>query len=460
MALTPKDIAQYFIHLNETLKGEEPSDLTNLKLQKLVYLAQGFNLGLHGKPLFNEEIEAWDYGPVVPSLYNEFKKYGANLIPAENIDLSIYDGQTKQLLNQVFISYGQYSAWKLSELTHEHLTWKNAYLNPDNKTISSAALQAYFPALIDFLWPKKTSISISASSSSRSSSSLSAQMNTELSIPSKEEKEEEMDIELEVVEKLSVLTSHKDTILRKLKAGKQHSKLEESLNTMFTQISTVENIFKESKGTQEEEKFFKKTKRENICMTESRPHLIYNSEGKTMDKKSEKSQEILSIQDNISKIDSILRLNNAPLAHDYEALIRLTKAPDINQDKAKLFVQNLRTYYFRLDIGLLYNYVAEKMPIQVLKELAIIFQAAKALQGLFAKAITDFPKQTKLMESVKSKIDSILQLLLSISKQLIKLYSKDPSNKNILSGFNELDRIKTDDLLKQTKSPESPGSSS
>ncbi|MBS0351659.1 MAG: hypothetical protein JSR33_10845 [Proteobacteria bacterium] len=185
-------------------------------------------------------------------------------------------------------------------------------------------------------------------------------------------------------------------------------------------------------------------------MTESRPHLIYNTEGKTMDKKSERSQKLSSIQDDISKIDSIIRLSKAPLAHDYEILVYLTKAPDVNQDKAKLFVENLRTYYSHLDVGLLYSYVVEKTPIQVLKELAIIFQAAKVLQGLFAKAINDFPRQTKLMESVESKISSILQLLLSIFNQLRELYSKDESNKDILSRFNELDRVKIDDLSTQT----------
>ena len=61
-----KDIAQLFIQLGD---GD---DVTNLKVQKLVYYAQGFYLALNGKPLFNNDIKAWAHGPVVPELYQEY----------------------------------------------------------------------------------------------------------------------------------------------------------------------------------------------------------------------------------------------------------------------------------------------------------------------------------------------------------------------------------------------------
>ena len=65
--LTCYDIAKYFL----AQADEEIGDLiSNLKLQKLVYYAQGFYLALHDEALFPEDIEAWTHGPVVPVLYH------------------------------------------------------------------------------------------------------------------------------------------------------------------------------------------------------------------------------------------------------------------------------------------------------------------------------------------------------------------------------------------------------
>ena len=67
--LSCHDVAQYFL----AQMDEDAGDLiSNLKLQKLVYYAQGFALALHGRPLFRERVEAWTHGaPVVPELYVE-----------------------------------------------------------------------------------------------------------------------------------------------------------------------------------------------------------------------------------------------------------------------------------------------------------------------------------------------------------------------------------------------------
>ncbi len=65
------DVAEYFL----SLADEEAGDfLSNLKLQKLVYYAQGFHLALFNRPLFMAAIHAWQHGPVVPELYHAYKK--------------------------------------------------------------------------------------------------------------------------------------------------------------------------------------------------------------------------------------------------------------------------------------------------------------------------------------------------------------------------------------------------
>lgn len=57
--------------------------LSNLQLQKLIYIAHMFHLGKTGEPLIREEFEAWDYGPVQPDLYHTAKIYGS--APVKNL---------------------------------------------------------------------------------------------------------------------------------------------------------------------------------------------------------------------------------------------------------------------------------------------------------------------------------------------------------------------------------------
>ncbi|PBJ02107.1 Panacea domain-containing protein [Pseudomonas sp. ACN5] len=117
------DVAEYFL----ILEGED-GEISNLKLQKLVYYAQGFSLALMGRPLFQERIEAWMHGPVVPDLYHRFSKYGSNSIPPSNkFDPSIFSRDQLRLIEEVFDVYGQYSAWKLRQLTHEEAPWCDNY---------------------------------------------------------------------------------------------------------------------------------------------------------------------------------------------------------------------------------------------------------------------------------------------------------------------------------------------
>lgn len=97
--------------------------VSNLKLQKLLYYAQGCSLALNDKPLFDDKLYAWDHGPVVPSVYHKYKDYGSCGIEFEE-DCDKLDGETVNLLEQVYNVFGQYSAWKLREMTHSETPWK------------------------------------------------------------------------------------------------------------------------------------------------------------------------------------------------------------------------------------------------------------------------------------------------------------------------------------------------
>jgi len=113
---SPKHVADYMLYL----ANEDQRSLTPMQLQKLVYIAHGWFLGLHGRPLVNEDVEAWQYGPVIPSLYHDFKKYGSRVIeycPADKPDG--FDTDEERVMREVWKGYGSRTGISLSALTHE-----------------------------------------------------------------------------------------------------------------------------------------------------------------------------------------------------------------------------------------------------------------------------------------------------------------------------------------------------
>ena len=74
-----------------------------------------------------DKIEAWQYGPVVPSIYYEFKSKGNKPIVGDfNVHIEQED---KDILDEVWEIFGQYSASHLVDMTHAHDPWKSAYNN-------------------------------------------------------------------------------------------------------------------------------------------------------------------------------------------------------------------------------------------------------------------------------------------------------------------------------------------
>lgn len=128
-------IANWFLERAE----RDGASLDPMKLQKLIYFAHGWYLALTGKPLIEEHPEAWDYGPVIPSIYHEFKKFGRNPItkrasvlsfPTRSLkdilgarfltpDVEKGDSETQKFLERIWEVYGQLTAIQLSNMTHD-----------------------------------------------------------------------------------------------------------------------------------------------------------------------------------------------------------------------------------------------------------------------------------------------------------------------------------------------------
>lgn len=137
------DVAKWFLSHNRVAMDEEAAEyITNLKLQKLLYYAQGCFLAITGSPLFDDPILAWKHGPVVRSVYDEYKHNGSDGIKFEDdFDVRQFTKQENSILTQVYNEFGQYSAWKLRNMTHNEAPWKET---PQNQEIKQDKLKSFF----------------------------------------------------------------------------------------------------------------------------------------------------------------------------------------------------------------------------------------------------------------------------------------------------------------------------
>ena len=123
-------------HLLDLAQSEGVS-IDHMKLHKLVYIAHGWHLAVCGSPLIDDSIEAWQYGPVVPYLYRQFKECGHQPINTRATDYdpatgefgvakARFDDRTKEVMLRVWNAYKGLSAVELSTLTHQSGTpWHN-----------------------------------------------------------------------------------------------------------------------------------------------------------------------------------------------------------------------------------------------------------------------------------------------------------------------------------------------
>mgnify|MGYP001796708421 CR=1 FL=1 len=114
----PIDVASYFI-IRAYEDGIE-AQMTNMKVQKLLYYAQSLHLAMYDEPLFEEEIQAWRYGPVCPPVYTFYCKFEAEQLPIPNKEESLktIPEEKQVLLEEVWEYFGGYHAYRLSDMTH------------------------------------------------------------------------------------------------------------------------------------------------------------------------------------------------------------------------------------------------------------------------------------------------------------------------------------------------------
>ena len=138
-----KAIAQWFINRAAEDAGKGGEYLTKLKLQKLLYYAQGFYYAFNDAKLYKDKIIHMPYGPAVQSILDELKEIGNEPLPGFDIDISNLDDGVVALLNLVYDKLAQYSAYKLVEMTHNEDPWKNT---KQGEEIKVTEISKYFKA--------------------------------------------------------------------------------------------------------------------------------------------------------------------------------------------------------------------------------------------------------------------------------------------------------------------------
>lgn len=137
------DVAQYIIRRCHS----QGRSISNLKLQKILYFVQAQYLVETGNRCFREEIEAWDFGPVVPEAYHYYKAYGSANIPTfRRLDekKEIILSKDRLVINEIIDECSHRSASALVQITHNQAPWKDNYVPGRNNTIPTSEIRKYF----------------------------------------------------------------------------------------------------------------------------------------------------------------------------------------------------------------------------------------------------------------------------------------------------------------------------
>ncbi|MCM1364265.1 MAG: DUF4065 domain-containing protein [Faecalibacterium sp.] len=143
--ISVNNAANFFIYVSKQI---DEDFMTNLKLNKLLFYAQGCHLSRTGEPLFDADIEAWKYGPVVSEIYRKYKVCGSSAIETVDDDFApnALNGEELETLLDVMREYGKYTATALVAMTHKAGTpWSNA-MESGNSIITRNEMISYFNA--------------------------------------------------------------------------------------------------------------------------------------------------------------------------------------------------------------------------------------------------------------------------------------------------------------------------
>lgn len=141
-------VAQYILdRCRET--GDQA--VTPMQLIKMVYIAHGYMLGRHSIPLLEEPVEAWQYGPVIRSVYGAVRGYRSSPVPSVPCSQPFqFNDREQGIMQEVAQIYGPHGAISLSSATHKEgtpwtLTWQHY---GKNSTISNDLIENFYKKIL------------------------------------------------------------------------------------------------------------------------------------------------------------------------------------------------------------------------------------------------------------------------------------------------------------------------
>lgn len=153
MPYAPQTIANAFLELAKS----EGKSLNDMQLQKLVYFAHAWYLAVKEQPLINTPVKAWNFGPVIPPLYNSLKTYGNGIVPQPIVrydqntgaksDYAVLeiDKGARAIINRVWEIYGNLTGGQLSTLTHKPgEPWEKIYTNAPFSEIPDDEIMGFY----------------------------------------------------------------------------------------------------------------------------------------------------------------------------------------------------------------------------------------------------------------------------------------------------------------------------
>lgn len=140
MAYDISDICNYIIYY----ENKNNRSINNLRLQKVLYFIQAQFLVSKNEPCFYNEIEAWDFGPVVLDAYDKYKIYGASIIPKQRNCYWDIEEEDCKLINNILNQCSQYSNTDLVYITHQQEPWIDAFNNKSSRVIDLYKLKEFF----------------------------------------------------------------------------------------------------------------------------------------------------------------------------------------------------------------------------------------------------------------------------------------------------------------------------
>ena len=137
-----KDVINFIIMYSE--KSQDP--LTNMRLNKFLYFAQGHSFKRLGRPLFDEDFKAWDYGPVIPEVYHQYKDLGKEAISeVKDYDPNSLTSDEIDYLLDVLCEYDNYSTGALVSKSHiDNGPWAEAHVERQSVLISKKSIMKHF----------------------------------------------------------------------------------------------------------------------------------------------------------------------------------------------------------------------------------------------------------------------------------------------------------------------------